>query len=93
MYDVEARGMWKSNSRMVDTYILDNSIPHPEAEVATVLCIGGKYVVREDSNISSNLILTHICANVAASFPREVALVLDIALLWSYHDEDLPIKK
>ena len=43
---------------MVDTYI-NNSIPYPDAKVATVLCIGGavKYVVREGSNISFDFYL------------------------------------
>ena len=86
--DIDARGRWKSSCRMVDTYI-DNSIPYPDAKVAAVLCIGGavKYVVREGSNVSSDFILTHVCRNVAAIFPREVALVLGIALLWSYYDD------
>ena len=65
---------------MVDTY-LDNSIPHPNAKVAAVLCIGGavKYVARECGNMSSDFIFTHVCTNVAAIFPREAALVLSIS--------------
>ena len=48
--DVNARGRWKSNHCTMDTYI-DNSIPYPEAKVATILYIGGaiKYMVREGS--------------------------------------------
>ena len=37
--------------------------------------------------MSSDFILTHVCANVAAIFPREVALVLGTVLLWSYYDD------
>ena len=73
---------------MVDTYI-NNSIPYPDAKVVTVLCIGGavKYVLREGSNVSSDFILTHACTNVAANFPREVALVLSTTLLLSYYGD------
>ena len=31
--------------------------------------------------------LTHVCTNIAAIFPREVALGLGTALLWSYYDD------
>ena len=43
---------------MVVTYI-NNSIPYPDAEVRTVLSIGGavKYVVREGSNYFHSLVL------------------------------------
>ena len=87
--DVDARGRWKSNRCMVDTYI-DNSNPHPDAKVAAVLCVGGviKYVVREGSQVSSEFILNNISANIAEIFPREAAFVLGTALLWTYHDEE-----
>ena len=86
--NVDARGKWKSNWLMIDTYI-DNSIPYPDSKVTTVLCIGSvvKYVVRERSNVSSDLILTHVCTNVAAIFPRKVAVVLGTPLLWSHYDD------
>ena len=44
--DVDARGRWKSNNRIVDTYI-DCLIPFPDAKVASILYIAGpiKYVV------------------------------------------------
>ena len=52
--DVDARGRWKSNERIVDTNI-DCLIKFPDAKVASALYIGGpvKYVVREEL---SNLI-------------------------------------
>ena len=80
--DVDASGTWKSNWRMFDIYI-DNSIPYPDAKVATVLYIGGavKYVAREASNVSCAFIRTHICTNIEAMFPREVAFVSGTALL------------
>ena len=37
--DVNARGRWKHNKQIVDVYI-DNSIPYPDAKVASVLCVG-----------------------------------------------------
>ena len=37
--DVEARGRWKSQKRIVDTYI-GCSVPYPDAKVASVLFIG-----------------------------------------------------
>ena len=52
--DMDARGRWKSNERIVDIYI-DCLIPFPDAKVASILCIGGpvKYMVRQEF---SNLI-------------------------------------
>lgn len=38
--DVDARGRWRSNQGMVDTYI-DNTIPYPDAKVVAHLCVGG----------------------------------------------------
>ena len=73
---------------IVHIYI-DNAIPYPDAKVTAVLCIRGavKYVVREGSNVLCDFILNHVCANVAAIFSREVALVLGTALLWSYYND------
>ena len=47
--DVDARGRWKSNKRIVDTYI-DCVIPYPDIKVASTLSIGGlaNYVVRNN---------------------------------------------
>ena len=88
--DVDTRGRWKHNRRMVDTYI-DHCIPYPDAKVASILCVGGaiKYMVREGSNISSDFILTHVCSNIKTVFPREVSLVLGTALLWAIYNDSI----
>ena len=71
--DVDARGRWKSNKRIVDT-VIDCLIPFPDAKVASTLCIRGlvKYVVREEfSNlINDNLILQLTGSNITNLFPR-----------------------
>ena len=54
--DMDARGRWKSNIRIVDTY-RDCLIPFPYAKVASALYIRGpvKYEVREElSNLIYN---------------------------------------
>ena len=85
--DVDSRGRWKANKRIVDTYI-DTCIPYPDAKVASVLCIGGaiKYEVRPESLVTPDFILTFVSPSIMNVFPREVALVLGTALLWAYHD-------
>ena len=87
---MDARGRWKSNKRIVDTYI-DCLIPFPDAKVASTLCIGGpvKYVVREEfaSTITENLIFELVGANISNLFPRQVALVLGRVLIWAAYDE------
>ena len=47
--DVDKRGRWKSNKRIVDTYF-DYAIPYPDVKVASTLSIGGpaKYVVQNE---------------------------------------------
>ena len=80
--DVDARGRWKNNRRIVDVYI-DNTIPYPDVKVASILCVGGavKYVVREGVGISDRFLLTYVAPSIAQQFPRPVALVLARALL------------
>ena len=87
--DVDSRGRWESNRRMVDTYV-HNCIPYPDAKVASVLCIGGviKYEVRPESNICADSILTHICPSITKKFPKAISLVLGTTLLWAYHDHE-----
>ena len=60
--DVDDRGRWKSNKRIVDTYIDGLVIPFPDAKVASTLCIGAlvKYVVRKEF---SNLINDYFTLN------------------------------
>ena len=88
--DVDARGRWKSNKRIVDTYI-DCLIPFPDAKVASTLCIGGpvKYVVREEfaSTITENLIFELVGVNISNLFPRQVALVLGKVIIWAAYDD------
>ena len=51
--EVEKRGCWKLNQRVVHQYI-DNLAPYDNAKVASALCIGGsiKYKIKIDSGIS-----------------------------------------
>ena len=74
---------------MVDTYV-DNSIPFPDVKEAAVLYVGNaiKYVVRKDSQVSSEFILSNISVNRAKIFPREDVLFLGTALLWAYYSND-----
>ena len=87
--DVDARGRWKSNKRIVDTYI-DCLIPYPDAKVASTLCINGpvKYMVREGLNMDEDLILSLVGSNISSYFPRQVALVFGCVLLWAVYDEE-----
>ena len=87
--DVDARGRWKSNKRMVDTYI-DCVIPYPDAKVAATLSIGGpvKYATKTGYNITDEFILNHVCPHIASLVPRQISLVLGRALLWAIYDEE-----
>ena len=84
--DVDARGRWKPNKRIMDTYI-DCLIPFSDAKIVSTICNGGplKYVVREEfSNlINDNLILQLIGSNITNLFPRQAALVLGRVILWA----------
>ena len=86
--DVDARGRWKRNKRIVDTYI-DVSLPYPDAKVAATLCIGGavKYGIQAESGVSDDWILQNVCPNVGSIYPRRVAVVLGRALLWAIYDQ------
>ena len=88
--DVDARGRWKSNKRIVDTYI-DCLIPFPDAKVASTLCIGGpiKYSVSEGVNIDETIILRCVGTNILSHFPRQVSLVFGTALIWAVYDNDV----
>ena len=88
--DVDARGRWKNNRRICDVYI-DNTIPYPDAKVASILAVGGavKYVVRQGSPVSEQFLLTYVAPNIANTFPRAAALVLARALLWVYYEPSM----
>jgi hypothetical protein len=88
--DVDTRGQWKSNKRMVDTYI-DTSLLYPDVKVTEVLCVGGaiKYTLRRGSGISEQWILDHVSVNIQRHTPRQVAVVLGTALLWAIYDDEL----
>ena len=87
--DVDARGRWKGQKRMVDTYI-DGCLPYPDAKVASSLCIGGavNYALRRESRVSEEWLLEHVSFNIARLFPRQVAVVLGKALLWCICDDE-----
>ena len=87
--DVDARGRWKGQKRMVDTYI-DGCLPYPDAKTASSLCVGGavKYALRRSSRVSDDWLLENVSSNIARVFPRPVAVVLGKALLWAICDEE-----
>ena len=88
--DVDARGRWKSNKRIVDTYI-DCLISFPDAKVASILCNGGpaKYTVKQEFNIDEIVILQCAGSNITTLFPRQVSLVLATALIWAAYDDEM----
>ena len=81
--NVDARERWKSNKRIVDTYI-DCLIPFPDAKVVSTLYIGGpvKYEVREEfvSKITENLIVQLVGAKISNLFNRQVTLIWEESL-------------
>ena len=87
--DVDARGRWKANKRMVDTYI-DCVIPFPDAKVASTLSIGGptKYKIKTGYDITDDFILNTVCPNIVLLLPRQIALVLGRALLWGIYNKE-----
>ena len=88
--DVEARGRWKTQRRIVDTYI-STSLPYPDTKVAAVLAIGGavKYKVKPDSRISDNFILEKVVPSTNTIKNRKTSLILGTALLWAVFDQEL----
>ena len=87
--DVDARGRWKGNKRIVDSYI-DSTIPYPDAKVAASLCVGGaiKYVLRGESRISDDWLVQNVSSNIGRLFPQPMAVVLGNALLWGICDDE-----
>ena len=81
--DVDVRGRWKSTSRQQDAYA-DTTIPYIDGKVAAALCRGGPiaYLVKEESGVTDDWILTHVVPRTAAAFPKKVATVFGRALLW-----------
>ena len=67
--DVDPRGQWKSNKRILDTNI-DCVIPYSDAKVAATLSIGGKYATKTGYNITDKFILNHICPHIASLQPK-----------------------
>ena len=80
--DVEDRGRWKSNKRIIDTYI-DCLISFPDTKIASTLCIGGQIKYLESINMiaDENLILQSVGRNILFYFPRQVHLVFGTALM------------
>ena len=87
--DVEARGRWKSQKRIVDTYI-STCLPYPDAKVASVLCVGGavKYKVQGRSRVTDDFIIQHVVPQTAQLMSRLVTLILGKALLWGLMDNE-----
>ena len=87
--DVDMRGRWKGQKRIVDTYI-DSQLPYPDAKVAASLCIGGaiKYELRGDSRVSHDWLIEHVAPNTATLFPTQMTIVLAKALLWAICNDE-----
>ena len=81
--DVEACGCWKSQKRIVGTCI-GTSLPYHDGKVVAVLRVGGavKYKVKARSIVTDRFLLQHVVPNTVELKGREVALVLNKALLW-----------
>ena len=88
--DVDYRGRWKRQKRMVDTYI-DIDLPYPDAKVASVLAIGGpvKYELRDGCGLTDQWILDNTGAHIGKVFPEGIAIVLGKALLWGVYDDTI----
>jgi hypothetical protein len=88
--DVDARGRWKRDRRIVDSYI-DVRLPYPDAKVASVLAIGGpvKYEIRNGCDISDEWVVTNVTPFILQQCPRQVAVVLGKAVLWGVFDNEV----
>ena len=88
--DVDYRGRWKRQKRMVDTYI-DVDLPYPDAKVASVLAIGGpvKYELMEGCGLTDEWVLNNTGAHIGRVFPEGIALVLGKALLWGIYNDQI----
>jgi len=86
--DVDLRGRWKGNKKIVDLYI-DNVLPYPDGKVAGSLCVGGpiKYELKEGSRITENFLLTNVAPHIASFFPKSMAITFAKALLWGIFDD------
>ena len=92
--DVDVRGQWQSNKRMVDTYI-DCIIPYLDSKVAATLSVGGpvKYATKIGYNITNEFITNHVCLYITSLLPRQISLVIGRALLlWAIYDEESSLK-
>jgi hypothetical protein len=87
--DVDHRGRWKSDKRIVDRYI-HCDLPYPDAKVASALCIGGtcKYEYRDGSGLTDGWLLSHVVPQVNARFGERMALVLGKALMWGLMESE-----
>jgi hypothetical protein len=75
---------------MVDIYI-DTSLAYPDTKATEILCVDRavKYTLRRGSDISDQLILYHISVDIQRHTPRQVAVVLGTALLWTIYDDHM----
>jgi hypothetical protein len=87
--DVDHRGRWKGDKRVVDRYI-HCDLPYPDAKVAAALCIGGacKYLYRDGSGVTDGWLLHYVVPQINARCGEQVALVLGKALMWSAFSDD-----
>lgn len=82
--DVDHRGRWKGDKRVVDRYI-HCELPYPDAKVAAALCGDGaiKYVVKEGSGITNDWIVVNVTPNIANRMGSPIAALLGKCLLWA----------
>jgi hypothetical protein len=90
--DVEARGRWRGQQRMVNRYI-DTESPYVDAKVAAALCLGGpiSYKLEEGSGVTDDWLLENVVPKLLNLYPasqNKAAKVLALPLLWACLDPD-----
>jgi hypothetical protein len=88
--DVECRGRWRGQQRMVNRYI-DTETPYVDAKVAAALCLGGPiiYKLEEGSGITDDWLLENVVPKLLNLYPasqNRVAKILALSLLWACLD-------
>ena len=79
----DLRGRWKKGRHISDGYD-EIDLPHPDAKVASKLCIGGpcKCAVKAGAGVSDAFILQHVVPAIRSRCSDDLALVLGKAVLW-----------
>ena len=87
--DVDHRGRWRSDKRVVDRYI-HCELPYPDAKVAAALCGDGaiKYEYKEGTAVNDEWIVVHVTPNIKDRMGHPIAVVLGKSLLWAVMSND-----